>query len=402
MNKRVLLTIGLLITIAAIAVAAIFYARGFKIEKRGIARTGLLVIDSTPDAASVYLDDRLTSATDTTISFLTPKKYHLKLTKEGYTIWEKDIEIRADLTTEVKAVLFPAIPELKPLTLSGADRPLLSSDGQKILFAISEGEKRGLWILDMIDRPFSFGKQARQIVKDTQDLVFSKAQLTWSPDSKLIWVKLQQGGKAGEKFSRNYLLDEGGLNSNLTDVTATLSSTLESWQAQINLEENVRIKRIPQELAKLASESATFVEPKTASITASLGKINYTPANIIWSPDETKLLILKDTKAANKFAAGATVTKIKDKNPLKKTPIDFDIPQAETIFWYPDSDHLVLVEKDRISIIESDGTNKVIVYSGSFEDNYVFPWPDGSKLVILTSFNQAAGTPPDLYTINLR
>jgi hypothetical protein len=414
MTKRVLIFLAALIFVLGIGLAAIFYLRGFKIDtKKGtIARTGLLVIDSTPDGAQVFLDDRLTSATDTTITFLTPKKYKLKLTKEGYTPWEKEIEIKADLTTEVIAVLFPSIPELRPLSFSGVSNPILSPDEQKIVFGIPQKElaglpaeasaKVGLWVLNMADRPFGFGAGSRQIVKNTPDLDFTKAKMAFSPDTKFIWVQLQLQGKVAPQFQRNYLLDTEKLNDALTDVTATLSSTLSSWQQEINLKQEARNLRLKKDLPQIASASSTLLDQALKQATTSAviepKLLNFWPDNLFWSPDETKFFTLKGKTAKD----GVTVYRVRDPNPLKKTPATFDIPGANQVLWYPDSDHLILVGDKEISIIEYEGTNKVTVYTGDFVNSFVFPWPNGTSLVILSNFNQAAGTLPNLYALKLR
>ena len=70
--------------------------------------------------------------------------------------------------------------------------------------------------------------------------------------------------------------------------------------------------------------------------------------------------------------------------------------------WFPDSKHLVSVQKDAISVMEYDSTNNVTVFSGPFEDSFVFPWPDGSKLVVLTTLNKTAGETPNLYAVGLK
>ncbi|HEY5601449.1 MAG TPA: hypothetical protein VIK81_05215, partial [Patescibacteria group bacterium] len=124
------------------------------------------------------------------------------------------------------------------------------------------------------------------------------------------------------------------------------------------------------------------------------GKLNPYPANLIWSPDEFKFFVEEKDKII--------VHKFKDPNPLIKTPDQFELPKAQKVFWYPDSEHLVLVEKDKIDIVEVEGTNRVTIYSGSFENSNVYVWPNGSKLVILTTFNQGSGSLPNLYAINLQ
>ena len=90
-RHRVIYSIFVTIFILLLGAAAIFWARGFKpnLQKGGIERTGLIVANSTPTGANVYLDDRFTSATDTNIAFLDPKTYKVRIEKDGYTKWEK-------------------------------------------------------------------------------------------------------------------------------------------------------------------------------------------------------------------------------------------------------------------------------------------------------------------------
>lgn len=405
MAKRLIIFLVAAIFVFGGSAVGIFYIRGFRFDKTkgSIARTGLLVIDSTPDGAKVYLDDRLTSATDITITYLTPKTYKLKLVKEGFTAWEKDVEIKADLTTEVEAILFPSIPELRPLTFIGVANPLVSPDGQKLLYTVPSGEKAGLWILNMGERPLGFGSGTRQIVKNTPDLDFSTAKVAFSPDARLIWTQIQLQSRKDDASKRNYLLDTEKLNEPLTDVSATLASTLASWQQEINLKEQDRLRRIRKDLPQIASSSGGLLEQtlrfSTTSAKLEPSVLAHNPDKLFWNLDETKFFVLKNGKD---FSQGVTVYRVKDPNPLKKTPATFEIGGANLIFWYPQGEHLVLVEKDRISIVEYEGTNKVSIFNGPFENNFVFSYPNGSSLVILTNFNQETGTLPNLYAIRLR
>lgn len=74
--------------------------------------------------------------------------------------------------------------------------------------------------------------------------------------------------------------------------------------------------------------------------------------------------------------------------------------RLNTMQWFPDSKHLLLVEDGKIKIMEYDGQNITTVYSGPFANNFVYPWPDGSKLIIKTSFSP--DSPDNLYVIDLK
>lgn len=72
----------------------------------------------------------------------------------------------------------------------------------------------------------------------------------------------------------------------------------------------------------------------------------------------------------------------------------------ENIQWFPSSNHLIMVKDGKIFIEEFDNTNSVAVYSGPFSENFTYPWPNGDKLVILSSLN--SDSPANLYAINLK
>ena len=77
------------------------------------------------------------------------------------------------------------------------------------------------------------------------------------------------------------------------------------------------------------------------------------------------------------------------------------MPEELSLTWFPDSKHLIFVNDRKISIMDYDGLNKTTVYAGPFVDNYVFPWPDGSKILMLTDLGNPAIS-PNLYTIGLK
>ncbi|MBI3887687.1 hypothetical protein HY310_01305 [Candidatus Microgenomates bacterium] len=55
----------------------------------------------------------------------------------------------------------------------------------------------------------------------------------------------------------------------------------------------------------------------------------------------------------------------------------------------------------QIAVTEYDGTNKAVIFTGQFNPQAVFVWPNWSKVVILTSLGNTSAA-ENLYTINLR
>ncbi len=399
-KNRTVFSVGILVVIAFIAIVAIFWARGFKPNFRNgtIQRTGLIVANSLPTGAQVFIDDRLTSATNTSIAFLEPKTYKVKIEKDGYTTWQKDITVQADLATEINALLFPLAPQISPLTTTGATNPTLSPDSGKIIYGVS-GVNGGAYVLPMTDNLFVFRQGTRLIAKNTAAFDFSNAQFTWGPDSKQVIARFKT---TSGNVTANLMLDSDISDQPLRDVTASLGATIADWQQQINTRAQTLAVLAPSEV-KSATEGAAPASPSPTpasspatqfnnlTIQQSNNLINYYPTGLIFSPDEEKVFYVDKNGKYHVYDL---------KNKKQYTLPDFG--DLITISWFPDSAHLVVAQKDQISIIESDGNNKMGIYSGKFGYGFVFAHPSGSKLVILTTLTQPEGTPANLYAINLK
>lgn len=407
MSKQFLFTLFSLILIGLIAGAAIFLAKGYRYQSDTgtFSGTGIISVSSLPDQASVYLDGHLTTATDDNITSLPPKGYKVRIVKEGYIPWEKDIAVNAGLVSEIKATLYRSIPTIYPITYSGVDYALLSPDNLKLMYIIPNGlegglaaeRKSGIWVWVMASQNglgFASGEVQRQIVQ-SNGVDYSQAKYRWSPDSSQIFVDLPD---------RKLLLDTNRLNDVPRDITANYQATLKSWD---QTEAQTRLTKLNQindaALRKTASDSAILK----------------------WSVDETQVL----------YTDNEGNYKVNDLTLGKQ----YDLPKASSYSFLPDSKHLVMVERDedkvgnqapvngqnpankapkpspsgnltikeqfaqtRISIIEIDGNNKAEIYYGSVEPNVIVPWPDNSRLVVISSLPTQTASQPNLYGINLK
>ncbi len=391
MNKRLLLTIATVVLLVIISAVAIFIAKGYSFSTRDgkIVGSGIVSITSVPDGASVYLDGHLNTATNATIS-LSPKSYDVKIVKEGFIPWEKKITVKEGLVSDVKVTLFPGIPTLYPLTFNGVVNPTLSPDGQKLAFAVPTAtvagtlkQKGGLWVWSMVSQPISFvrGGEPHQIVISNSRLDFTKAKLRFSPDSKQILATIQEDGKEGEIYTRNYLLNTDSTDQQPNDVTPTIATLLKSWAADQKTKDAALIATIKVDsYQKVASSSAAMR----------------------WSPDETKFMV--GTPRAD--ATTSAIPQFDPKFPVKVYDLEaggeFTMPAAKTYQWLPDSRHVVLVDDGRIMVADFDGSNPALVYAGTFDVMSVFPWPDSSRLVFISSFPTPTASQPNLYGINLK
>jgi hypothetical protein len=386
MSKRFLITIFTLLVIGIAASIAVFLAKGytFSPQQKRIVGTGIITVTSTPDAASVFIDGHLTTATNATISTLPPKTYTVKVVKEGFIPWERQVEVKEGLVSDLKITLFPAIPTIYPLTFTGVRNPTLSPDGSKLAYVVpvatasasteqsSSRKKAGVWIWTFnTNQPINFarGAQPHQIA-ESGVVDYSNSLLHWSPDSKQVLATVNKN---------NYLLNDDSSNTDPRDVTAILDSTLKGWNDEIKTKDSARLLTIKDGNVRNTASSSAILR---------------------WSPDETKILYRKDAlseadKKPNSIIKGVKVYDL-------ETNQQYDIPEARNQSWLPDSRHIVLLEQDKISIVDFDGTNKAVIYGGKFEDNFVFAWPDSSRLAVISSFPTPTASEPNLYGINLK
>ncbi len=386
LSPRFVVTIVTILIIVIAASVAIFLAKGYRFStKKGtiITGTGIMSITSIPDQASVYLDGHLTTATNANINSLIPKSYDVKIVKDGFIPWEKKVDVQEGFVSNIKATLFPAIPTIYPLTYNGVTNTLLSPDGQKLVFVVpgDDLKKSGIWVWTMSERPIGFarGSEPHQIVRPIPGLDFTKAELRFSPDSNQILVSLPQ---------ESLLLDLDRLNDIPRDITAILQPTTKGWDDEVSTKNIARIQTIKNlKLHQIASNSAT----------------------IAWSPDETKFYYSQQLSPDPNPKISVNVADI-------TTGKTYKIPLAKSITWLPDSTHLILVDQDeskdsqdsekpktgKISVVEFDGHNQSILYAGVFDIKSVYPWPDGSRLMIITTFPTPTAEKPNLYGINLK
>ena len=410
-------------SILAATAGLILYARGYKLDlaKKTLKPTGLLVATSIPNGASVIIDSQLITATNNTIS-LAPGEYQVEIRKDSYLSWKKTLKIEKEVVTKVEAYLFPSVPELRPLTYTGVKNPLLSPDGSKILYSVPFSDqdeltiKAGLWVLDMAESPFGLSsREPRQIVKSApQGRDFSQAEYQWSPDSKQILVTLKKG-----ETEENLPLDPNQLTTvtQLIDVSDRLPIIIKQWQNDAKDKEIAQLAKLPKDFQELFQSSTAGL-----SWSPDNSKVLYTAtdsANLAENPS-VKVLGASTQKQERSIKLGKIYTYdikedrnfyimeiqdtgygIREKEERKSSYISHITYHISPLSWFPTSNHLILVEPEKITIRDYDGTNQQTVYSGFFEYPYVFP-ATADKLILLTRLTSDEKSPLNLYALSLR
>ncbi|GIW69770.1 MAG: hypothetical protein KatS3mg101_0517 [Patescibacteria group bacterium] len=371
-----------IVVIMGITSILYLYTSGYRINRGegtniDLSKTGMVSAKSIPDGASVYLDGKLVTATDDTLSGIKPGKHKLTIEKKGFVPWSKEIEIYEALVTDITAVLVSQSPRLEPLTNTGAKYPELSPSQNKIAYFSEGSEKPGIWVTNLSGGIGLFRNTSELAVQDTKFVKYSQGlSIEWSPDETQLLVQTSKG--------IFYIVD-------LATHTATTIAN----------PENIR-----QRWEKLLIEKRKDIVEKLDA-PENIKKLALSP-RVLWAPDDKKFLYTVQNGETLEYRIYNFERPIPVGEKIENTAFITNVadPQPD-ISWYSDSFHLILVEgnveQDKrgiISLIRIDGTNKVEIYNNTLMYPKAFAVPSGDKILILTSFK--SGEQTDIYTVGIR
>lgn len=421
--------------VIAVSLLVIAYGRGYRLDlrKNSVKPTGLISATSDPIGAQVLVDTKLRSATNNAFP-IDPGWYTVRIIKEGYIGWEKNLRIQGEVVTRADAFLFPTNPSLSPLTTSGAQAPTLSPDGTKIAYTIPfdaprEGAaaKAGLWILELVDRPLGRNRDPQLLGQSETGFNLSNAILLWSPDSSQLLTVLPSGAR----------LYTTGKAQAFEDVSISYEPLLKIWQEEKDLKDRQKLAAFKEDFINVTTSSAKIIsfspdETKllyeaTASAVIPLvitpPQIGANPTQESRTVEPGKLYVYDSKEDKNFFlldkkelptTPAPSPQKSKAKLPSIVSPSEIPVrgrlldnwiignSNSYGLEWFPTSRHLILTGNGKLDIMEYDRTNWITVYSGPFVDGFVAPWTNGTRLIIMTNLNPNAGSLPNLYTVNLR
>jgi len=440
---RALIFISTILFVVIGSFLTIRYAQGYRPTRQGtIKGTGLLNANSFPTGAEVYINGKLTTATDTTLN-LDPGEYQIELKKDGYHPWSKTLILEPELVVQTNAQLFPTSPTLAPLTYTGAISPIPAPDGNQVVFAVasaSASTKNGLYVQDLSSGTLSLGKSSRQIALTTPEYDYTKAQYTYSPNGSEVLVAFNNGN--------HLLLQTNTFNDlkTLKDVTVRIPTILKEWEEELARKSRTELLKLPDFMTQVATESATniyfspdgekmlyqatrdlyikesLIPPipakNTQKETRNLQAGNYYvydlkedtnylvyESKVATKSAVTKLMLIDNLKPITaELGSSPSAFRRLQSNPTHPNTTLFNAQYSPTthlpIQWFPDSAHLVITTANSIDIMAYDTTNRVTLYAGPFDQSFVYPWPDGSRLITRIQFSPE--TTPNLYTIKLK
>ena len=373
-NRRSLIlifSVGFFIVLATYFISLI--ARGYRFSLKdgfSLEPTGMISAVSRPKGASVYLDDKLITATDDTIS-LSPGVYQLKITKDGFLPWQKTVTVKPETVYQADIQLFSTVPNLKPVTLTGAINPAVNLDNTKIVYAVasaSAAKDNGLYLIESAGLPLSLIRSDSRQILATNSL---------------------------EKINYLLPLDAPISPQTLVDITHNLDTIHLDWQTQTTAILAAKLQSLPKD-----------IQPFVATDSAQ---------NLQFSSDDNKILYLAQTdgniKANLITPPPARSTQTEHRQLLADNYYVYDLkddtnfligPKNEVLYpsWIPNTNNLTFVNQDNLKVVDYDGTNRQVIFASNFNHRLVIPWTGGDKIIILTT--PYPGAPENLYSISVK
>jgi hypothetical protein len=378
-QKRVIILFTTFFVVGIIGYFVSLIARGYRfdIDKFRFFPNGILVTKSDPDGASIFINGDLMGATNTNIK-LSPNSYDLEIKKEGYITWSKRLTIKKEEVTQITAQLFKTAASLSPITFNGAENPVVSGDFDKI--AYTNGKE--LLIMSVSTLPIGFSNSPKKIA----DGIIDGSTYRFSPDGQEILLETSLG---------SYLLNTNEFTSQAQRINILNKRVeiLKTWDTEKQKKEDAKLKNLPLEIVDLLTRNSK---------------------DVAFSPDGTMVMYQaqEDIKIKNdlipRLPGSSTQKEERDIKIGKKYIYDikedknFEVgDENSNLYWLPTSRHLIDAEDGKIVIMDYDGTNKQIVFSGNYIAPHAYPFVNASKLLILTNLGSDSSL-PNLYSLSIK
>jgi hypothetical protein len=316
--------IGFLLVFLVIVVGFIAFARGYRITPQNdsmISSTGILTVGSGPKAAKIFVNGELKGVTDSNLT-LPPDVYQIRVTKEGYTSWEKEVRLKGEIVQSLEAILFPKNPSLSPLTNLGIRKALPVGNSNRVLLFVDndsvpsdtdtdispsplltpeetsqevssslEEDTDGIYLFEERNQPISILPPLNEVVLENQlpaNVDLAKTEVIFSPDYKeaiftffpslenepllpdeLGTGTINEAGQETGSIRYSYLLSLVDDNTELLEVTDSEDAILRAWVEDKEEEISKVLETFPEDMNMIASDSFEIIS---------------------FSPDETKVL----------------------------------------------------------------------------------------------------------------
>jgi hypothetical protein len=364
-KRRIFLTIAFSLFFV-IAPVLVFYAIGYRYDFKNNAfkKIGMLIIESKPNNADIFLNDQHKEQSPKRIKNLVPDEYDVKVEKENYIPWKKKMSVESKSVTWASNIkLFLKNPEITFLPSVELDS-FSSSPNKKLIIGISSDSKNfGLWLNNPKSEDtiklFPISVENFAISKnDYKNLSIS--DIKWSPDNKKIIFSLKNKLNGSLKY---FLLD--------INRPENIISLNNSFNFEIK---NIKWNNNSDTIYFISRNNLYFIDINTKTISKPLVKdvIDYDleSNNIIYTTKEKKEILLIKTS----------------KNEGEKKVL-MHLPEDEIFIFKSGKQGNVAIlfkNKKKLYLIDGESDTPKLIN----ENTKNFKWSEGKKKLLYFSENE--------------
>lgn len=393
-KTRRTLFITAVVAFMVIGFVLIIYARGYRwdFQKNKLLLAGAIYIEPVyPTDTQIYINNKTTDKLSAALikDLLPLRQYHIKVAKESYQDWTKDLEVTPGLVAEAKnIVLFP-----KELTTSviwpkaglsdftvSPNKEIIAAKttAQKLIInTVAQNNSPGLINISFPDQRKStdigFIKNGRSWSDDSNELLFYRAVFINGFNQKIwyIWHKEKNSlTQLNDLYEKEILLKNPSTSplpkKFKTDKVVWLSNdsvvveldqkvfrvdiknkTITDLNLSGVVDFDIKDSRI---IALKSPDILLGLDSSIQNITA-LGQTKFIPENILISPDSAKAVYF------NKSVAGVIWLKDSEEQPLHKTgdqEIVFENKNITNLNWHNSNEYLIFISDNRLNTMELD------------------------------------------------
>ena len=193
--KRKTLLISAFILFFVISPILVFYAIGYRydFENKAFRKIGMIIVESEPKNADIFIDNKYKSKTPFRIKNLLPDEYSIEVVKNGFTAWKKNLLVESKkVTWASNIVLFYEKPETNKLSEISFNKFNISPNYKKIIASSNHNDNSGIWLVDIESNlskklfPKEGDDNQTSPIPNKNYINLKYSSFKWSPDSKKI------------------------------------------------------------------------------------------------------------------------------------------------------------------------------------------------------------------------
>ena len=316
LKTRRIIYISLIIFFIVATPLILAYSLGYSydLQNKKIVQTGGFYLRSYPSGAKIFINDKQKNKTPRLISRLLPKEYKVKILKDGFYPWEKQLKIDSRSVTEARNILLVAEnPEIKIILEN------LSAD-----FLLN----RYFMKAEELKKADQANQTAKNILKSNVFVLSGEQIFYLNPNSYLLYSS-DANGEDKTQISLSPLPKN--------DYKITVAGT---WILALNNNGNLFI---------LNQQTRIF------------DLIGTNVKNAFFSPDAKKLLYFTENEIWVRYLEKIQIQPYHESG--KRELITRFSEKISSAIWYPeDNEHIIFVIADTVKITELDGRDKRNTY----------------------------------------